>query len=151
MKMAGPSAHLAWQELGCRDGTPYPVEWRETRAVELASAFEAIRAVVGQPIVIGSAFRTPAYNAKIGGAKRSQHCQGRALDLYPPQGWDIGRFYAAVRGVALDPESTIHGLGQYPTFVHVDVRDRADGRVTVWRGSRAWAELKTAEVPPEEE
>jgi uncharacterized protein YcbK (DUF882 family) len=140
--MIGPSPHLSWAELGCKDGTLYPQEWRATRAVALATEFEAVRAAVGAPIVIGSAYRTPDYNASVGGAKRSQHCQGRALDLYPPKGWGIDQFYAAVRQVALSRASGIHGLGRYPSFVHIDVRPRADGLVTVWSGSRAWAELK---------
>lgn len=140
--MNGPSKHLSWLELGCNDGTPYPVEWRDTRAVVLADAFERIRTAVGMPIRIGSAYRTPDHNKHIGGAKDSQHMQGRALDLYPPSGLSIDSFYATIRGVALDPASPIHGLGRYPTFVHIDIRDRVDGGVTVWSGDRAWAELK---------
>lgn len=138
----GPSRHLSWVELGCKDGTPYPAEWRDTRAPRLAEAFEAVRAWVGGPIVIGSAYRTPDYNVKIGGARHSQHCQGRALDLYPPAGMSMDVFYSSVRAVAMDPTTAIHGLGLYPTFVHIDIRDRADGRCTVWAGRRAWAELK---------
>lgn len=140
--MIGPSAHLSWAELGCKDGTLYPQEWWATRALVLAKAFEAVRAAVGKPIVIGSAYRTPAYNRRIGGATHSQHCQGRALDLYPPKGWTLQAFYAAIRTVALSHTSGIHGLGRYPTFVHLDIRPRADGMVTVWSGRRAWAELK---------
>lgn len=140
--MTGPSAHLSWEELACKDGTPYPADWRDTRAVALAEVFEAVRAAIGQPIVIGSAYRTQAHNARVGGAPRSQHLEGRALDLYPPKGWTIDRFYAAVRRVALARENEIHGLGRYPTFVHIDIRPRVDGRVTVWTGTRAWAELK---------
>jgi len=142
--MIGPSAHLSWAELGCKDGTVYPEEFRATRAVELAKAFEAVREAVGAPIIIGSAYRTPDYNARVGGAKNSQHVQGRALDLYPPKGWTLHKFYAAIRKVALSHTSPIHGLGRYPTFVHIDVRPREDRMVTVWRGTRAWAEVKGA-------
>lgn len=140
--MIGPSAHLSWAELGCKDGTLYPQEWRTTRAVDLATAFEAVREAVGAPIIIGSAYRTPDYNARVGGAKNSQHVQGRALDLYPPKGWTLHSFYTAIRKVALSHTSPIHGLGRYPSFVHIDVRPREDLMVTVWMGKRAWAELK---------
>lgn len=146
--MNGPSKHLTWLELSChdKDRTPYPAEWRETRAAALGVAFEMIRAECGnKPIRVLSGYRTADYNASIpGAAKKSQHVQGRALDLKPPAGMTIDQFYAAVRKVALDKSSPIHGLGRYPTFVHVDVRDRPDGRVTVWQGERAWAEGKRA-------
>lgn len=137
------TSHVALAELDCKDGTPYPAEWLETRAKPLAQEFEKIRAEVGKPIIIGSAYRTPAYNRKVGGAANSQHCQGRALDLYPPKGWTVDDFYNVIRSVASRSDSKIYGLGKYPTFVHIDIRPpRADGRLTVWRGSRAWAELK---------
>lgn len=140
----GPSPHLSWTELACRDEarTPYPVDWRTTRAVTLAREFERIRAEVGA-IRVGSAYRTPAHNRAIGGALYSQHVEGRALDLYPPTGWTVERFYATIRAVALDPDSAIYGLGRYPTFVHIDVRPEPHhGRLAVWRGARGWAEEK---------
>jgi uncharacterized protein YcbK (DUF882 family) len=141
----GPSPHLSWAELGCKDGTPYPAEWRDRRAIPLAVEFERIRAVVGEPITVLSAYRTPVYNRKVGGARASQHPEGRALDLKPPKGWTVDRFYAVIREIAGDPRSAINGLGKYPTFIHIDIRPpRADGRITVWHGSRAWAELKAA-------
>lgn len=141
----GPSAHLSWRELACRDGTPYPTAWRSTRAVRLAAAFEQVRAAVGAPIRIGSAYRTPDYNRQIGGARHSQHCDGRALDLYPPAGWILPRFAAVIRAVADDRASPIYGLGIYPTFVHLDIRPAPPhGRLILWQGTRAWAEVKAS-------
>lgn len=142
--MAGPSPHLSWAELGCKDGTPYPDTWRGNRAIRLAVEFERIRTHVGAPIVVGSAYRTPAHNAAIGGAVRSQHVEGRALDLYPPAGWTMDRFFAVIRSIALRDDSGIFGLGRYPTFVHIDVRPpNPRNQLVVWRGTRAWAEVKT--------
>ena len=141
----GPSLHLSWDELGCHDGTPYPVDWRETRAVDLAQEFERIRGIVGGPIPIDSAYRTEAYNVRVGGVKNSQHCQGRALDLRPPIGMPLDLFYDAIREYADSPGSKIWGLGRYPIFVHIDIRPEPDNhRLVVWRGSRAWAETKSA-------
>ncbi len=143
----GPSEHLTWAELACHDGTPYPEQWRTSRAIPLAREFENIRAIVGAPIKIGSAFRTEAHNRSVGGARNSQHVQGRALDLYPPKGWTIEKFHGVIREYALNTKSMIFGLGRYPSFVHIDIRPKPEsGRLTAWQGSRAWAELKTGEV-----
>mgnify|MGYP003151409885 CR=1 FL=1 len=43
--------------------------------------FEPLREFVGGPIKINSFYRSTALNEAIGGSSRSQHCQGRALDL----------------------------------------------------------------------
>lgn len=123
------SPNLTWAELACRDRirTPYPLDWRETRALELAAAFEALRAAVGLPLVVLSAYRTIAHNRAVGGAPDSQHVQGRALDLLPPKGWHAIQLAAVARRI---PQ--IRGLGVYSGFVHVDVRPTE--RIAVWRG-----------------
>lgn len=140
----GPSPHLSWSELACKDArrTPYPVEWRDTRAVELAAEFEAIRAVVGAPVRIGSAFRTTEHNRAVGGSRNSQHIQGRALDLYPPTGMTVQRLYDICRERARCADSALGGIGKYPAFVHIDTRPLSNGRLTAWAGKRAWLEGK---------
>lgn len=137
------SAHLSWSELACKDGTPYPTKWVH-RAKILAEEFERIRAACGnKPIVVGSAYRTEAHNRRVGGARNSQHVEGRALDLYPPKGMSVERFFSIVREIALTNTSQIYGLGRYPTFVHIDIRpEPSHGRLVAWSGGRAWAEEK---------
>ncbi len=142
---SGPSPHLSWKELACKDDarTPYPEQWMDTRAVVLAREFETIRAAVGRPILILSAYRTEAHNRKIGGARDSQHVQGRALDLRAPTGWTLERFYGVIRGIAMTKDSKLFGLGLYGVFVHIDVRPKPEhGRLIAWHGERAWADLK---------
>jgi len=43
--------------------------------------FEPLRDWVNGPIKINSMFRSEKLNTAIGGSSRSQHCQGRAIDL----------------------------------------------------------------------
>lgn len=131
----GPSRFLSWRELACKDGTPYPAEWRADRAVALAAVFEALRAAVGGPLVVLSAYRTPAHNRFVGGARNSQHVQGRALDLAVPAGWTVDEFADLARRV-----EGVGGVGIYPTFVHVDTRPKTAGRVVVWWGRRPVAD-----------
>lgn len=130
------SPHLTWAELACHDArrTPYPIEWTVARGLVLAREFEAIRVAGGdQPLVVLSAYRTAEHNRAIGGARASQHVQGRALDLRPPPGMSAARFLALVLDVAAHPGSRIRGVGAYERFVHVDVRESA--RLARWTGT----------------
>jgi uncharacterized protein YcbK (DUF882 family) len=128
----GPSQHLTWKELACKDGTPYPEQFKlDGRIFKLAQVFEDIRAIWGLPIIIDSAYRSPAHNKKIGGARNSQHVQGRALDLQPPKGITIGQFYITIKNHV--DEFGIRGLGEYVTFVHVDIRPT--DKLVAWSGS----------------
>jgi uncharacterized protein YcbK (DUF882 family) len=138
--MTDPSPHLSWWELACHDParTPYPTEWRLTRAVEVAELFEEFRRWCGdQPLIVLSAYRTPAWNAHIGGARHSQHVQGRALDLKRPR-WTVDRLHREARAFAAAHPNLVGGLGYYPTFVHLDTRPSR--RLVVWGGSRAHAD-----------
>ena len=128
----GPSEHLTWKELACKNGVEYPKEWRRTRGIELAELFEFIRKEVGdKPIPILSAYRTAEYNKAVGGARNSMHIQGRALDLRPPRGMAVGELYLIIHNWA----KVIHigGLGRYKTFVHVDTRP--GNLLVTWNGS----------------
>ena len=137
MSRTGPSPHLSWNELACKDGTPYPTKWRATRARRLAAVFELIRGAVGKPIIVRSAYRTKEYNLDLRrrgykAARRSQHVEGRALDLAVPVGVTPDAFRATIRELA-DMHAAIGGVGFYRTFVHVDVRPRPEtGRLAVW-------------------
>ena len=42
---------------------------------------EEVAKEYGQTLVITSAYRSAAYNASVGGAKKSQHQQGNAVDV----------------------------------------------------------------------
>lgn len=133
MSWLNPSAHLSWKELACKDGTPYPEEFiKDGRCAQLVLSFECIRHLFGdQPITVLSAYRTPSWNAKVGGVKNSQHVQGRALDLRPPKGVTINDFFNRIR--ANTRSCGIKGIGKYKTFVHIDVRP-AD-KLAIWAGS----------------
>ena len=119
----GPSKHLSWKEMACKDGTPYPDEGRRSRGVILAGVFELIREKCGnKPIIVLSAYRTPGYNRKVGGVPGSQHPLGRALDLRPPNTMDLFPFHSLI--VQMARFTAIRGIGYYPkkNFVHIDVR-----------------------------
>lgn len=141
-RTARPSPHLSWGELACRDGTPYPPVW-EDRGLALAAEFECIREACGNhPLLILSAYRTPSYNARCGGAVGSRHLEGRALDIQLRAGWDDQKMFRVVRAVAQRTVegrrvSAIRGIGRYPGrgFIHIDIRP--DKVLSIWWGHHA--------------
>lgn len=117
---------------------PYPKDWLLERLLPLCETLEKIRSHFGGyrvTITGGGGFRSVEYNLAIGGKPKSQHFQGRAADI-------------TIKGI---PAKVVHdgilamyeadlipllgGLGQYPTFTHVDVRPRA-GRLARWSEGR---------------
>ena len=62
--------------------TNLPNGYQLTNMGAVAEAvFEPLRMWVGGPIRINSFFRCEELNKAIGGSSRSQHCEGRAMDL----------------------------------------------------------------------
>ncbi len=140
--MNGPVPHMAWPELGCHDGTPYPAEWRETRAIELGLEFEEIRRECGhRPIPIASGYRTPAWNLRVGGASNSEHPEGRAIDMLTPAGLTVVEFAVVVVGVARY-RNVIRGVGIYKWGIHMDTRPTE--RLAHWTGTKVAPEVMSA-------
>lgn len=134
----GPSPHLSWRELACHDGTPYPEEWRHDRAVVLGLLFEAVRELLGgKPIVILSGYWTAAYNSRLeGAASKSQHVQGRAIDIAHPTISARQVFERVCDAQSRGELPMLGGIGVYGTFVHLDVRPKVPkGHLATWAGT----------------
>jgi hypothetical protein len=59
-----------------------PNEYEKTNMQVVAeNIFEPLRKWVGGPIKINSFFRSVELNKAIGGSSKSQHCEGRAIDI----------------------------------------------------------------------
>jgi uncharacterized protein YcbK (DUF882 family) len=115
-------ASNAWLKL---NSTPEPSLW--PNILPALSAADELRRRLGKPIQILSAFRNPAYNRAIGGARNSQHTQFRALDLTAKV--PIPELAALAKQIRTEKIFT-GGLGIYPGFIHLDSRPtNAD-----WRG-----------------
>ena len=140
--MSHVTPHLSWAELACHNGEPYPAEWRATRAITLGLEFEMVRRECGnRPIIISSGYRTPPWNLRVGGARHSQHVQGRAIDMRTPGGMTLDDFAVIVLGVARLRE-IIRGVGVYPWGVHMDIRECQ--RLVHWQGTRVAPEVMSA-------
>tara|TARA_R110000822_G_scaffold184415_7_gene323769 strand:+ start:6976 stop:7605 length:630 start_codon:yes stop_codon:yes gene_type:complete len=76
---------------------------------------QELRTRLGKPLLLTSAYRSPAHNRRVGGAKNSRHMQGDAFDVRM-ENHDPHEFEAAARAVGFT------GFGYYPKsgFMHVD-------------------------------
>lgn len=112
------SSNFSRKELDCHCGCDAPAVV-ESNLARLALSLESLRTRLGAtPLHVNSGYRCPAYNARIGGAKASQHMEGKAADL---SGRKVtpGQIRAAA---LLVPGFKGGGIGLYPTFCHVDIR-----------------------------
>ena len=62
------------------DNTPDDWTIENLRAIA-GDVFQPLRSAFGCPIFVSSGYRSEELNRAIGGSKRSQHVQGRALDI----------------------------------------------------------------------
>lgn len=98
---------------------------------QVVSNLEAVSQAVGYQLQVTSGYRSPEYNASVGGAKSSQHMQGNATDII--QSGLTTQQRKDFLQAAIDAGFT--GIGIYNTFTHVDIR----GSKVAWgsNGSRS--------------
>ncbi len=115
--------HFTDTELACRCGCGMlPTQ-------ELLDALEAIRLIYGRPIHIASGARCEAHNQAVGGAAKSAHITGQAVDLSPPVGADLMDLISVSIGVLTliratrEPDCGGFGMGERngQRLIHFDV------------------------------
>lgn len=89
-------------------------------ARHLAWHLQSIRTQVG-PLKINSAYRCPKHNAKVGGAKNSQHLESTAADLVAANITPY-ELQEVILGLMEHGRIPNGGLGRYNTFTHYDIR-----------------------------
>jgi zinc D-Ala-D-Ala carboxypeptidase len=85
------------------------------------NVFEPLRKWVGGSIKINSFYRSPELNKAIGGSSKSQHCQGRAIDIDDVYGHKTNaEMYNYIKN-NLDFDQLIweFGTDDNPDWVHV--------------------------------
>ncbi len=120
------------EEIACRgDGT---IRINEPALDKL----QALRDHLGVPLIVHSAYRSPAYNRQVGGARYSMHLQGAAFDIAMAN-HDPESFEAAAR------ETGFTGFGFYPrqNFMHIDI-----GRARQWGDPFRTRASRFAPEPP---
>lgn len=107
------SSNFKVKEFACRDGSDKILV--DKKVVEY---LQAARDKFDVPIIINSAYRTPAYNTKVGGAKNSYHVKGMAVDHHTRGKvalMEMAKFYESIgcKGIIVYPNSG---------FIHIDTR-----------------------------
>lgn len=106
------SEHFKAKEFQSKDKNEYMLVCEE-----LIATLETIRNHFNAPVIINSGYRTPSWNAKVGGTPNSYHCKGMAADI-------VVKGHSS-KEVAKYADSIMKqgGIIEYTNFVHVDVRE----------------------------
>ena len=84
---------------------------------EALAAWASLNAAYGQPLNVNSAYRDPEHNARVGGAKQSQHMHGNAFDV-DVAGLPENERLALIN---LARQNGFGGIGVYDNSLHFDV------------------------------
>lgn len=99
------------QEMACRGTGKLMID---PKAMD---KLQALRDLLGRPLIVNSAYRSPEHNKAVGGAKNSFHMKANAYDVRMDN-HDPAEYIDAAIAVGFT------GIGTYPkqNFVHVDDR-----------------------------
>lgn len=109
------SENFCVKEFACKDGS-------DTIKIDLdlIPLVQRFRNYVETGVYFNSAYRTPSYNKKVGGATNSYHVKGQALDI--PFLNSYKYLTSREKMCAFFNTLGVKGIIIYPTFIHVDTR-----------------------------
>ena len=90
----------------------------------LALFLEEVRTVVGMPLRINSAYRSPEANKKVGGKPTSQHCRGVAADIRV-KGMTPDQVVKAIINAGLAYDQVIR---EFDSWTHVSIPNTKDAK-----------------------
>ena len=113
--------------------------------------FEPLREAVDAPIKINSFFRCEELNKAIGGSSKSQHCQGRAIDIDDIYGHVSNAFMYYYIKDNLDFDQLIweFGTDHNPDWVHVSYIDGDSNRKRCLKAIRENGKTKYIDITNE--
>jgi zinc D-Ala-D-Ala carboxypeptidase len=104
--------HFTIDELSCRCGCK-GIQFKP----HFLKALGRLRTALGEPMVITSGYRCPAYNKKIKGSQNSQHTLGLAVDVGITDSQKRHRLIQCALALGFK------GIGVDGAFVHLDLRE----------------------------
>ena len=110
--------------------------------------FEPLREAIDAPIKINSFFRCEELNKAIGGSTKSQHCQGRAIDIDDIYGHVSNAFMYYYIKDNLDFDQLIweFGTDDSPDWVHVSYVDADSNRKRCLRAIKENGKTKYIDI-----
>jgi uncharacterized protein YcbK (DUF882 family) len=91
-----------------------------TNIIELAKNLQVLRDEVKKSIQITSGYRSPEHNAKVKGAKLSQHITGMAADI-KVAGMTPKQVAEVIERLIAEKKMKEGGIGIYKTWLHYDI------------------------------
>lgn len=117
------TSNFSFSEFACRSGKDFSSE-AISNIMVLAEQLEVIRSEAGdRSIKINSGYRSPKHNAKIGGAKNSQHLRGMAADIVI-SGMKPSETADLIERLIEEGKILEGGVGRYARFTHYDIRGK---------------------------
>lgn len=94
---------------------------------EMAAVLDGLsKSLGGETIGIQSGYRSPAYNAAVGGAKKSYHQKGMAVDI-DMAGWSTAKRQQAIETLTALGVGGFITYSAHPDMLHVDLRQTPTG------------------------
>lgn len=88
--------------------------------VRLAKFLEEVRRILGRPIMVNSAYRSPEVNKAIGSKPTSQHCLGCAADIRVP-GLTPDNIVKEILKTNLEYDQLIR---EFDSWVHISIPNK---------------------------
>ena len=110
--------------------------------------FEPLREAVNEPIKINSFYRCEELNKAIGGSSKSQHCQGRAIDIDDIYGHvsNAYMYYYIKDNLDFDQLIWEFGTDDSPDWVHVSYVDGDSNRKRCLKAIRENGKTKYIDI-----
>lgn len=138
--MPNLSTHFTLQEFTATNqklaNVPGPIEL--ANLAKAAAMMEKVRALLGHPITVNSAYRSPALNKAVGGSATSDHVKGLAVDFVCPAFGTPFEVATAIAASGIIFDQLIFENATAPVasqWVHISAAPRARRqRLTMKRG-----------------
>lgn len=93
------------------------------------NVLDPIRALYGKPVYVNSGFRSATLNKAVGGAKNSQHMEGKAADITtgtPEENkklWDVIMFLLQEGDISFDQLIYEKPVNGNPSWIHISYNE----------------------------